>query len=261
MTSLPYQNHISGPKTIARRISMTGHYLPTDTARTLARHVVSLPGYDRQTNTCNLDVLQGMYESVIASDATIWGVEYESDLVRPIRRSANASGIDLRLSYCDLRDFVPPQKLDMFIGDLMCLPHEWIGEYLVNRVVPHMKKRHSSIAVNMCVQFAFGTGSQNAMSVYRQVYEADPNAYLGDRGWDLSRPQDPAWAAMDVLETQKTNVALARSIAPKHGLLCYTGNQVGQEACFLSFVGIHRYMKDTDFPNTTLMLTLYYDRG
>lgn len=272
MTTLTYRNHDSGPKTIARRISMTGHYLPVNTSRSPATHVVNLPGYDHDTNTCNLDVVQGIAEGVIAKDATIWGVEYEGALIRPIRHAAKASGVDLRLSYCGLQDFRPPHKLDMFLGDLMCLPHEWIGEYLAKQVVPMMKDTHSSISVNMSVQNAFGTGIRDAMTLYRQAYEQNPMDYLGPRGWDLARPQDSCWAAMDVLATQHIDVPLARSIARDDGLLCTKGQHRGQEACFLSFVGVHRWMKDTSFqykgcylyrqiPTSTLMFTLYYDRG
>lgn len=272
--SVIYQNRESGPKTIARRVAMVGHYIrPEKTARPPAKHVCALPGFDINRNYGCADIIQGIEEGIISPDATVWGVERDESIIPLITKQADEYGIDLRMHGCALKDFTPPHKLDMFIGDMMQVPGLWMGEYLYNKVVPHMKKRRSSISVNVCVQSIHTKHNADNVRVFKEMFEADPSAYLNPKAWDMNRPQCPDWAMADVLLRDMDDEPLARSVRIRHGI--NRGNltrNLEDEGCFLAFVGIHHYMRHTDFryrgcylyrqaSNTMAMLTLYYDRG
>ena len=272
MTTRRYNDCNSVPKEIARRVSMCGSYLNhTDTKlrRPPAKHVINLPA------SGNLDVRQGINEGLIAPNATIWGIESDASVINEMHRDAYIEGTNFNICHTDLRDYRPSHKVDMFIGDLMQRPGLWIGEFLLNHMVPNMKKRHSSIALNVYTQMVHSGVKDSHPDLFRDMFRDNPDAFLSKNAWDLERPQQRAWTAFDLDQRYMIPMPLAKSISFNDEITTGCVRDITNNGCFLSFVSIHHFMMQTDFryggcflyrqnpkgQNSGKMLTLYYYRG
>lgn len=272
MSNREYIDQRSTPKEIARRVSMCGSYLNdsrTKLSRPPAKHVVNLPGAE------NLDIRQGVAEGMIGKGAAVWGIESDANVVDMIHQYGMVPEVNVIPCHTELQDYRPPRKIDMFVGDLMCRPSLWIGKFLSRHIVPNMKRRHSSISVNLYSQMVHSGRGDSNPDLFRDMYHDNSDEFLSPTAWDLTRPQRNVWAAFDLKQDRITPAPLARSIGVPSEITTGITNSPENNGCFLSFVSIHHFMKNTDFryggcylyrqkprgKNSGKMLTLYYYRG
>ena len=168
-----------GVKNISRNILANGNYLGHPVRGFNASRVLTLPGFDVKQNTGSGCILYGMERGYIKPDAKVFGVENKKELVPLIEKHAHENGIDMEVEHADLNGFKPPENIDLAILDLMCVSHDWVGETIVNNIIPSMNEKRAGIGINLNVQHLFGHRSHASDSGdFRKELEDNIDDYI-----------------------------------------------------------------------------------
>jgi hypothetical protein len=182
-----------------------------------AKTVLSLTG---SNCTC---IRQGVHYGYIRPDAKIFGVERDDQVASHAIQTAETHDLDLSVFHGELYDFTPPKKIDMAIIDLMGVTSHALGRYLRDSLVPNMSSRRAGIGINLNIQ---RTSSSRDMKDFSQIYQ--------DAG--------PVW---DAVWKQNYQCGTTADMA-NDKLKPFTG-VAGGGVPLTTFVGVHQYMKDTNF--------------
>lgn len=210
----------SGDKIISRDFLATGD-LAGVRGGFKAHTVASLVGFSQKEQIGSQCILQGMDKGYIAKDARVIGIERDKSAWDGIEKHAAKSNINMTLHKGEFEDFVPPYKIDMFILDLMGTAHDWIGQKLIDDIVPNMSSRRAGIGMNLNLQRAKSSSSYKDNV---KIFHEDTDYWNG------------IWAKN--FQQGSVDYRNPKNTGPFSGVCDY-------ELAMPTFVSIHKYMKDS----------------